>query len=61
MADLKDSGLRYCIAHEGVVDVDQETCDFHRFDSHDFDAVTECVTRPLLFDASDIGGGQTDA
>ena len=28
MAELIDSGLRYCTSHHGVIDVDQESCDF---------------------------------
>lgn len=28
MADLVDSGLRYCTAHNGVIDCDEERCDF---------------------------------
>lgn len=45
---MEDSGLRYCVAHHGFIDGDQDVCDFARMD----DAVTECISRPLLYPAA---------
>lgn len=50
-----DTGIRYCIVHEGVIDVDQADCDFA--DHGDPDG--ECLSRPLFYftDAADPKGG----
>jgi hypothetical protein len=43
MFKLISTGLRYCIRHQGVVDVDQEVCDFKR------ETDGPCVLRQLVY------------
>lgn len=44
-----DSGLRYCLIHQGVIDVDQDVCDFaHRDGDPD-----ECLSLRLFYEPTD--------
>ena len=44
---LIESGLLYCVVHHGVVDVDQDDCDFADDD-------LDCVVAPLLYDTREV-------
>lgn len=48
----KDSGVRYCVAHEGLIDVDQDVCDFNR-SRHN--RPSDCVSRKLFYWALEKG------
>lgn len=47
---LIDTGVRWCVAHDGIVDVDEDTCDFARME-FDGSSQEECDLRPLLYRA----------
>lgn len=52
-----ESGLRYCLTHNGVVDCDEdEPCDFHPDGRHGRGMTCErgfdCVLRPLLYEVA---------
>ncbi len=38
-------GVAYCVRHHGVLNEDDEVCDFARLD----DDESECVSRPLFY------------
>lgn len=40
---LTDSGIRYCTAHEGIIEQDATKCDFT------VDEDGECISTPLLY------------
>ncbi len=47
----EDSGLCYCTAHCGVIDTDEDICDFARDDFVLVDA--PCTPTPLLYRTAD--------
>lgn len=50
-----DTGLRYCLTHHGVADVDQTGCDFAPDRLPDEQA--DCVLRALVYQESERTGG----
>lgn len=45
---LIDTGVRWCVAHDGIVDVDEDTCDSERTNRALRFNPTSCDLRPLL-------------
>jgi hypothetical protein len=47
-AAAKDSGIRYCVVHHGIIEQDASVCDFY----DDEDGHAECASRPLVYFAA---------
>lgn len=45
---LIDSGVRYCVVHHGLIDVDSCDCDFSLQEPLEHEG--ECVSRPLFYE-----------
>lgn len=54
--EMHNSGLRYCIVHDGVIDIDQSCCDFQ----HDADEDGECKSHALFYFTSIALGGNCE-